>query len=87
MCKACSELKIYRLLEKVNQDDDVDHIFNQSQLFGLRFALGCVDISILQLDMQILDISILQDPMLTVLVIFKSAQLYMCQQPLLLLVI
>ena len=47
MCKACSELKIYRLLEKVNQDDDVDNIFVQSQLFGLRFALGCVDISIL----------------------------------------
>ena len=73
MCKACSELKIYKLLEKVNQDDNVDNIFVQSQLFGLRFALGCVDISILQPDMQILDISILQDLMLTVLVNFKSA--------------
>ena len=73
MCKACSELKIYRLLKKVNQDDDADNIFVQSQLFGLRFALGYVDISILWPDMQILDISILQDPMLTVLVIFKSA--------------
>ena len=73
MCKACSELKIYRLLEKVNQDDDVDNIFVQSQLFGLRFALGCVDLSILWPDMQILDISILQDLMLTVLVNFKSA--------------
>ena len=54
MCKACSELKIYRLLEKVNQDDDVDNIFVQSQLFGLRFALGCVDISILWPDIRIL---------------------------------
>ena len=61
MCKACSELKIYRLPKIVNQDDDVDNIFVQSQLFGLRFSLGCVDISILQ------------DPMLIVLVIFKSA--------------
>ena len=51
----CSELKIYRCLEKVNQDDDVDNIFVQSQLFGLRFALGCVDISILWPDMRILD--------------------------------
>ena len=73
MCKACSELKIYRLLEKVNQNDDVDNIFVQSQLFGLRFAFSCVDISILWPDMRILDISILHDPMLTVLVIFKSA--------------
>ena len=73
MCKACNELKIYRLFEKVNQDDDVDNMFVQSQLFGLRFALGCVDISILWPDMRILDISILQDPMLIVLVIFKSA--------------
>ena len=74
MCKACNELKIYRLLEKVNQDVDVGNIFVQSQLFGLRFALGCVDVSILLPDMQLLDISILQDPiMLTVLVIFKSA--------------
>ena len=51
MCKAYSELKIHRLLEKVNQDDDVDNIFVQSQLFDLRFALGCVDISILWPDM------------------------------------
>lgn len=70
---ACSELKIYRLPKIVNQDDDVDNIFVQSQLFGLRFALGCVDISILWPNMRILDISTLQDPMLTVLVNFKSA--------------